>query len=167
MPVLLASLALACNTPTGAAVFVINGRIVDSSISIRIGSGGPNVSTVAFDVPVASTGDGTPVDDSRPINMHLEIRAPASNPLIGYLTVDSSQPLTNGAGGSIPLTDIRWASNDGTIPSGTFGGISNQLLGSYPSANRIADRHRFSFANDTLYDPGTYTGQVIYTWSAP
>lgn len=167
MLLLLASLALACNWPAGAAVFVINGRIVDSSISIRIGSGGPNVSTVTFDVPVASTGDGTAVDGSRPINMHLEIRSPASNPLVGYFTVDSSQPLTNGTGGSIPLTDINWMSDDGTIPSGTFGGISNQLLGSYPSSNRISDRHRFSFANDALYDPGTYTGQVVYTWSAP
>lgn len=164
---LLAGLALTCGQLAGAAVFVLKGRIVDSSISIRIGSGGKNVSTVTFDVPVANTGDGTPVAGSRPINMQLEIRSPAGNPLVGYLTADSSQPLINGAGNSIPLTDISWTSRDGSIPSGTFSGISNQLLGSFPSPARISDMHRFSFANDTLYDPGTYSGQIIYTWSAP
>jgi hypothetical protein len=25
----------------------------------------------------------------------------------------------------------------------------------------------FTFANDALYDPGTYSGQITYTWSAP
>jgi hypothetical protein len=99
--------------------------------------------------------------------MHLEIRSPASNPLVGYLTADSSQPLSNGAGDSIPLTDISWTSTRGSIPSGTFGGISNQLLGSFPSSTRISDKHIFYYANDALYDPGTYTGQIIYTWSAP
>lgn len=165
--VLLAILALAGNRPAGAAVFVINGRTVDSSISIRIGSGGGNVSTVTFEVPVASTGDGTPVAGSRPINMRLEIRSPASNPLVGYLTVDSSQPLVNGTGGSIPLTDISWVAKDGSLPSGSFSGISNQLLGTFSSPTRISDQHRFSFSNNNLYDPGTYTGQVVYTWSAP
>jgi len=165
--VLLTCLALSGVHATRAAVFVLNGRLVDSSISIRIGSGGKNVSTVTFDVPVANTGDGTPVAGSRPINMQLEIRSPASNPLVGYLTADSSLPLSNGAGNSIPLTDISWTSKDGSIPSGTFSGISNQLLGSFTSPARISDMHRYSFANDTLYDPGIYSGQIIYTWSAP
>jgi hypothetical protein len=76
-------------------------------------------------------------------------------------------PLSNGSGGSIPLTSISWTSSDGSIPSGSFNGTASQLLASFPSPARITDTHTFTFANDTLYDPGTYNGQITYTWSAP
>jgi hypothetical protein len=136
-------------------------------MSIRIGSPGGTINRVTFDVPVANTGDGTPVSGSEQIDIDLVIRAPAATPLTGFLTVDSSVPLSNGAGGSIPLTSISWTASDGSIPSGSFNGTSNQLLASFPSSARITETHTFTFANDTLYDPGTYNGQITYTWSAP
>jgi hypothetical protein len=148
-----------------AAVFILNDKGNNTSLSIRIGGG--NISTVTFDVPAANTGDGTPVTGSEQIDIRLVIRAPATNPLTGFLTVDSSVPLSNGAGGTIPLTSISWISSDGDIPSGSFSGSANQLLASFPSAARIEVTHTFTFANDALYDPGTYNGQITYTWSAP
>jgi hypothetical protein len=137
----------------------------NSSLSIRIGGG--NISTVTFDVPAANTADGTPITGSQQIDIRLVIRAPASTPLTGFLSVDSSVPLSNGAGGSIPLTSISWTSSDRSIPDGSFNGTANQLLASFPSPTRITDTLTFTFANDALYDPGTYNGQITYTWSAP
>jgi hypothetical protein len=149
-----------------AAVFILNDR-ADSSLSIHIGTGGPNIASVDFDVPVTNIGDGTTVSGSRRIKIQLEIRATAASPLTGYLTVDTSIPLSNGTGGTIPLSSISWTSRSGDIPAGTFSGSGNQLLATFPSPARIMDWHSFTFANDTLYDPGIYSGQITYTWSAP
>lgn len=148
-----------------ATIFTLNDSGRNTSLSIRIGGG--NISTVTFDVPAASTGNGTPVTGSEAIDIRLVIRAPATAPLTGFLSVDSSVPLDNGAGGTIPLTSISWTSSDSSIPSGSFNGTASQLLASFPSAARIEVTHTFTFANDTLYDPGTYNGQITYTWSAP
>lgn len=136
-------------------------------ILIQVGGGGKSIHTVTFDVPLANAGDGTPIAGSRRIWIRLEIRSTAATPLTGFLTVDSSTPLDNGAGGTIPVSDISWTSEDGEIPSGSYTGTSNQLLASFSGSLRIRDRLSFSFANDALYDAGTYTGQVTYTWSAP
>lgn len=149
-----------------AAVFILNDR-ADSSLTIHLGTGGPNITSVNFDVPVANIGDGTPVSGSRRIKIQLEIRSTAARPMTGYLTVDTSIPLSNGAGGTIPLSSISWLSRSGDIPSGTFSGTGNQLLATFPGSARIIDWHSFIFANDALYDPGTYLGQITYTWSAP
>jgi len=149
-----------------AAVFILNDR-AESSLSIHLGTGGPNIATVDFDVPVANIGDGTPVAGSRRIKIQLEIRSTAARPLTGFLTVDTSIPLRNGAGGTLPLSSISWVSRSGDIPAGTFSGTGNQLLATFPGSARIMDWLSFSFANDALYDPGTYSGQITYTWSAP
>jgi hypothetical protein len=161
---LLAGLAV-CYAGLATAAEIILNNPRNESLSIRVGGG--NISTVTFDVPAANTGNGIPIAGSQQIDIRLVIRAPASRPLIGFLSVDSSVPLSNGAGGSIPLTSISWTASDGSIPSGSFNGTSNQLLASFPSSARITDTHTFSFANDALYDPGTYNGQITYTWSAP
>lgn len=160
---LLAGLA-ACHAE--AAVFILKDR-ADSSLSIHLGTGGPNIASVDFDVPVSSIGDGTPVSGSRKIKIQLEIRTTAASPLTGYLTVDTSIPLSNGTGGTIPLSSISWESRSGDIPAGTFSGTGNQLLATFPGPVRVMDWHSFNFANDTVYDPGTYNGQITYTWSAP
>jgi len=157
---LLAVLAAWHTSLAMATIFTLNDSGRNTSLSIRIG-------TVTFNVPAASTGNGTPVTGSEAIDIRLVIRAPATAPLTGFLSVDSSVPLSNGAGGTIPLTSISWTSSDSSIPSGSFNGSASQLLASYPSAARIEATHTFTFANDTLYDPGTYNGQITYTWSAP
>ena len=152
--------------PVEARVFNIrNGA--PPEISIRVGSGGRNISRVDFLVPSADIGSGIPVDSNRKINIRLVIRAPAANPLTGFLTVDSSTPLDNGSGATIPASEISWTARSGDIPSGSFAGTSNQPLASFTSSARVTDRHTFSYANRNIYDAGTYNGQVTYTWSAP
>jgi len=149
-----------------AVVFNISNRAVPL-ISIRVGSGGSVINRVNFNVSSAAIGNGTPVAGSRRILFRLVIRAPAGNPLTGFLTVDSSTPLVNGSGATIPASEISWTARDGDIPSGSYAGTSNQLLASFTSSVRVVDRHTFSYANGNIYEAGTYNGQVTYTWSAP
>ena len=149
-----------------AVVFNISNRAVPR-LSIRVGSGGSTINRVNFNVSSAAIGDGTPVAGSHQIDFRLVIRAPASSPLTAYLTVDSSTPLANGSGATIPVSEISWTARDGDIPSGSYAGTSNQLLGSFTSSVRVDDRHTFSYNNQNIYDAGTYNGQVTYTWAAP
>jgi hypothetical protein len=139
-------------------------------ITIQVGKPGhsPNrIDTVTFTVPNANPGDGTPIRGSDDIAISLELRTTASNPLTAFLTVDSATPLINGQGNTIPMSKISWTASDGDIPSGTFAGTSNQLIVSYSGYVSVSDRHTFYFANDTVYDAGTYNGQVTYTWFVP
>jgi len=156
----------AASNTTEAMVFVIKDD-APPEISIQVGSGGRNISRVNFLVPSAEIGNGTPIDSHKKINIRLLIRAPASNPLTGFLTVDSSTPLDNSSGSTIPASEISWTARHGDIPSGSFAGTSNQPLASFTSSIRMFDRHTFSYANRNIYDAGTYNGQVTYTWSAP
>jgi len=156
----------ALGNPVEAMVFNIkNGA--PPEISIRVGSGGKNISRVDFVVPGADIGTGTPIDGNRKINIRLVIRATAANPLTGFLTVDSSIPLDNGSGATIAASEISWTARGGDIPSGSYAGSSNQFLASFTSSVRVMDQHSFSYANRNIYDAGTYNGQVTYTWSAP
>ena len=154
------------NNVAEAVVFNISNRAVPL-ISIRVGSGGSTINRVNFNVSSTAIGDGAPVAGSRRINFRLVIRAPASNPITGFLTVDSSTQLDNGSGATIPVSEISWTARDGDIPSGSFLDTSNQPLADFTSSVRVTDRHTFSYANGNIYDAGTYNGQVIYTWSAP
>ena len=156
----------AVNNPAEAVVFNISNRAVPL-ISIQVGSSGSTINQVNFDVSSTAIGNGTPVAGSRRINFRLVVRAPASNPLTAFLTVDSSTPLDNGSGATIPVSEISWTARDGEIPSGSYAGTINQLLASFTSSVRVTERHSFSYLNQNIYDAGTYNGQVTYTWSAP
>ena len=149
-----------------AAVFTLKDR-TNPKITIQVGSPGDQIDSVTFTVPSTNPGNGTPVIGSNAITISLEIQATASNPLTAFLTVNSATPLNNGRGSTIPASKIRWTASDGGIPSGTFAGTGNQLLASYTSSVSVSDRHTFYYANDTVYDAGTYTGQVTYTWFVP
>lgn len=155
-----------CAGNAQAAVFTLKDR-TNPKITIQVGSPGGQIDAVTFTVPSTNPGDGTPVIGSNVITISLEIQATASNPLTAFLTVNSATPLNNGRGSTIPASKIRWTASDGEIPSGAFAGTGNQLLASYTSSISVSDRHTFYYANDTVYDAGTYTGQVTYTWFVP
>ena len=145
-------------------------RTAYGKISIQVGKPGHSkhqIDTVSFTVPNTHPGDGTPIKGSDEIVINLEIRTTASRPLTAFLTVDSATPLNNGQGSTIPTSKISWIASDGDIPSGTFAGTSNQLLVSYSGYVSVNDRHTFYYANDAVYDAGTYSGQVTYTWFVP
>ncbi|NOR40090.1 MAG: hypothetical protein GQ537_02630 [Gammaproteobacteria bacterium] len=149
----------------GAVVFNINDRATPR-ISIRVGNQN-SINRVTFNVAGTDVGNGIPVAGSSRINITLVIRATAANPLTGFLTVDSSTPLDNGSGSTMPVSEISWVARDGDIPSGSYAGTTNQALASFVSSVRVRDRHTFEYRNTNVFDPGTYNGQVTYTWAAP
>jgi hypothetical protein len=89
------------------------------------------------------------------------------------LTANSSVPLNNGSGGTIPFTQIRWTSSGNgdtgaqPFPAGTFTGSASQLIGTIARNRWSESCLSFSYLNTTIPPAGTYTGTVTYTLSAP
>lgn len=88
------------------------------------------------------------------------------------LAADSSTPLSDGTGNTIPFPQISWTSygnGDGgaqPIPAGTFNG-STQTLANFPVNTWQESCHSFSYANALVPAAGTYAGRVTYTLTAP
>jgi len=96
-----------------------------------------------------------------------------ANVAAATLTANSSAPLSNGSGQTIPFTQIRWVSSGNSdsgaqpFPSGTFSGGATQSIGSI-SRNQWAEScMTFSYLNTAVPAAGTYTGRVTYTLTAP
>jgi len=139
-----------------------------SQITIRVGAGGKNVSTVEFTVPVTELGNGTPLTSSTPIEIRLAIRGTAGNPVTGILSADSfTHPLTNSNGNTLPFSDISWVASNGNIPSGAFNEDTKQILATFQGPGHVIDNLIFSYANTRGTAAGTYNGSVVYTWAAP
>jgi hypothetical protein len=90
------------------------------------------------------------------------------------LTANSSTALSNGAGGTIPFSQISWVSSgngDGTnpqpFPSGTFTGGATQTIGTIARNQWAESCMTFSYLNAGVRAAGTYTGTVTYTLTAP
>lgn len=89
------------------------------------------------------------------------------------LTANSTSPLANGSGGTIPFTQIRWVSSgnsdSGAQPfaSGTFNGTANQPIGTIARNQWAESCKTFSYLNTAVPAGGTYVGTVTYTLAAP
>ncbi len=88
------------------------------------------------------------------------------------LSAQSSAPMTDGAGNSIPFTQISWTSSGNgdtgaePIPAGTFNG-GTQTLANFPVNNWQESCHSFSYANSAVVAAGTFSGRVTYTLVSP
>jgi hypothetical protein len=153
-------------TNTAEAVVITLTDVTIPTLSIQVGARN-SISRVRFNVQATDVGNGIAVDGNRDIDFTLVLRATAANPLTGFLTVDSSTPLDNGSGATMPTSEISWVARDEDIPSGSYLGTTNQPLASFVSSLRVRDRHTFQYLNTNVYDAGTYNGQVTYTWAAP
>ncbi len=158
------------------------------------GSPGKNttINTVSVSVPAASVGNGTAqsmTTNSTASNSFWDGYAfcnlPAQLYIGGFyrttgngngtISVIATVPaaLTDGAGDSIPFSQISWTSSgngDGTtaqpFPAGSFSGTSVNV-GSFAQNTWDESCWTFSFANSTVPAAGTYTGVVLYTLAAP
>jgi hypothetical protein len=89
------------------------------------------------------------------------------------LTANSASPLSNGSGGNIPFTQIRWTSSGNgdsgaqPFPSGTFNGTANQPVGTIARNQWAESCKTFSYLNTAVRAGGTYVGTVTYTLAAP
>ena len=88
------------------------------------------------------------------------------------LTATAPATLSNGAGDTIPFSQISWTSsgNDDPgvqpMPSGNFASTF-QTLASFPVNQWQESCHLFRYANSAVVAAGTYTGTVVYTLSSP
>jgi len=166
---LLVSAAL-WNAAADAVIFDLKNK-AKPRIKIKVGDKGKKVTEVTFTVPANQMGNSNAVTAPGSVEIKVEIRASAANPLTGFLTVNSlSYPLKNSNPAStstIPFSEISWTSQDGDIPSGRFQNEMNQNIASFQSSQGYQDFHTFSYANTILIESGTYVGHVIYTWAAP
>ena len=100
-------------------------------------------------------------------------RRNAGQPANATLQVTSPANLTNGAGDTIPFTEISWTTsalggdaNPNAIPAGTFTG-GTQFLTNVAQGTLRENCHTFSFANTAMRPSGTYDGRVTYTLFVP
>lgn len=157
--------ALACPLPAGAVRF----RIINAppaSLLLSIGSGGPRIDRVTFNVQAAELGNGVPIRGNPPIRIVVANRATPGGSRVAVLTADSSLPLQNGSH-TVPLSVISWTSQDGDIPAGRYDGSSSQFLLSFDNSQLISEQHRFFYDNADVLEAGTYTGRVTYTLTMP
>jgi hypothetical protein len=89
------------------------------------------------------------------------------------LSATAPTSLTNAAGDTIPITQIRWTSSgngDGAavqpVPAGTFTGGA-QVLASFIRNSWRESCHSFFYNNDAIVAAGTYNARVTYTLATP
>ncbi|MDB5945446.1 MAG: hypothetical protein JWQ33_472, partial [Ramlibacter sp.] len=145
------------------------------------------VNVVSVTVPASSLGTG-------PLAMTPNVTVPTS-PWDGYnfcpmaspvyiggfyrgpgggsanLTVKSAANLVSGAN-NISFSTISWVSSGAgdavpTLPSGTFVAGTTQTLRTIPNNNWFESCFQFTYANATAVPAGTFTGQAVYTLTAP
>ncbi|MGI9333566.1 MAG: hypothetical protein ACR2RL_10465 [Gammaproteobacteria bacterium] len=153
--------------PAGAVhgVTIIIPSFPPPAVLIAVGSFGPTVDQVTFNVPVGSIGNGVPVVGTPSIQVLAAARAAPANSRVVGLVADSRVPLSNGTN-TIPFSAIDWTASDSDIPSGTFNG-NIQLLALFFNSRIVRSTHTFRYSNTQVLDAGTYTGRVTYTLIMP
>ena len=180
----LAVVALVAASPAAALTVVVGNAA--PQIALRVGATGGTISVVNFAVAAATAGSGAPVLGTTAaaagraqapnfgtacaannVRIWARARSTAAAPRTATLTVNASGGIVSG-GNTIPYTDFSWVSSGGTeIPSGSFSGAASQPLLSFGTSREISVCLRFQFANTTIYPPGTYTGQLVYSLQMP
>ena len=95
-----------------------------------------------------------------------------ANGAAATLTANSSAPLVNATGETIPFSQIRWTSSGAgdagaqPFPAGTFTG-GTQTIGSIARNQWAESCLTFSYLNAAIVASGTFTGTVTYTLTAP
>ncbi len=152
--------------------------ITSPFVVIQIGHGqfgvlgllGPPVNqidVVSFAFPAGvRPGDGTPIVGT-PVMPFAVLGYSGGGQANFRVTIDSSTPLINGNGDTLPFSEFSWVAQDGDINNGQFNGAANQLLQQYsyiwPRGRGVIDYLTFTYDNDQIFSSGTYTGRVIYT----
>ena len=167
--------------PIGAFALKFNVDATTAFVFIQIGHGtmteyglfGPpagQVDEVSFTLPAGVVpGDGTPVVGTPTIPVAvLGYSGGGPPPGTNYtVTMNSSVPLMNSNGDTLPFDEISWTTQDGDLPGGVFDQSAQQPLVTVnqngKKARGIVDYLTFTYANDAIYPPGTYTGRVVYT----
>jgi hypothetical protein len=190
------SLAFTVNVPTGSRTLYLQVGVGSFTGTLQ-GGGSPGVNntvnTVSVTVPAAQVGTGTAQamttnstaaqsfwDNftfcSPPAQLYVGgfYRRPNTASGAGAtLTAAVPANLSNGAGGTIPFSQVSWTSSGigdtgaQPFPAGTFVGGSTQTIGTIDRNQWAESCLTFSYANTAVVQGGTYSGTVVYTLSAP
>lgn len=188
--------------PGGAHGWIITGLGTNNParLFMMVGNGAAalwqnnaTINRVSLTVPAAQLGTGTPLamtsnstQSTSPYDGFTVCTPPAqvyvgaayqrrnnTQPANATLQVTSPANLTNGAGDTIPFTEISWTTsalggdaNPNAIPAGTFTG-GTQFLTNVAQGTLRENCHTFSFANTAMRASGTYDGRVTYTLFTP
>jgi|GEM_PF-1780031 len=137
----------------------------------NLGLWGPpagQIDEIIFNFPVGvQPGDGTAISGT-PANIPVAVLAYSGGGRANFrATMDTSIPLINGAGDTIPFSKFSWTTRDGHLNAGRFNNSPNQLWQqfsfNFPRGRGVIDFLTFRFDNDQIYRPGTYTGRITYT----
>jgi hypothetical protein len=135
-------------------------------VILQIGSPGSTIDRVSFQVanlpgsgPVRGQSTG-----AYPVSIQTNGWLTSSGTV--FVTADSSQPLNDGLGNSIPFNQISWLGSL-QMPGGRFNGTVSQTVLQQSVGRRFNLQGSMDFFYDnTLYLPsGTYNGRVTYTLS--
>lgn len=173
-----ALLLLVCLLPSLASALQVQIGYTTPFVYIQIGNGqfnvfglfGPptgQVNEVVFNFPASVLpGDGTPIVGTP--EMPVAVLGYSGGGRARFtVTMNSSVPLVNGSGNTLPFNEISWTTRDGDIPGGRFNQGAAQTFFNmniaYPRGRGVIDYLTFRYDNDTVYPAGTYTGRVVYT----
>ncbi len=167
-----------CLLPALASALQVQIGYTTPFVYIQIGHGtydvfglfGPptgQVDEVSFSFPPGVLpGDGTPIVGTPEMPVAV-LGYRGGNRARFTVTMNSSVPLVNGSGDTLPMNEISWTTRDGDIAGGRFNQGGAQTFFSmnitYSQGRGVIDYLTFRYDNDTVYPAGTYTGRVVYT----
>jgi hypothetical protein len=132
-------------------------------VYIRVGPTGP-VQTVNFTVAAGQAGNGTAVVGTPTVEVRVIGRRTFFGGSNYVVTLDSSSPLVNGSGNTLPFSNFSWTALEGEFAAGTFTNSAAQAFFQYNGPFMgFQDTLTFRYANTSVYPAGTYTGQVSFT----
>ena len=98
------------------------------------------VDEVTFVFPAGvAPGDGTDIIGT-PVIPVMVLGYSGGNRARYTVTMNSSAPLTNGSGNTIPFNEFSWTTQDGDIPAGAFDGGAQQTLVTINRTGAVAVR---------------------------
>jgi hypothetical protein len=140
---------------------------IDPVLTLQVGTDSPTIDRVSCTLSNIPGTGAVAMTSSGPNPVPVEAKAQGVGPHAPVrLLADSAMPMSNGAGGTIPLNQISWAAT-GNFSSGTFNNSAAQLLDTFSGSGNRKGTYSFSYANVNYYAAGTYNGRVTYTLSSP
>jgi hypothetical protein len=153
--------------------------VIPRFLRLQVGSPNGTVDMITFTVLGANVGNGTPVagtgGDAAGTGSTVTVQANSGQVTITASNSSGGLGLSNGAGSTIPFTDIATVTTLPQLPAPTLtnaGGTTSQPT---LNAGNITNRTgvwNFSYVNTQVYAAGTYGtsvngGRVTYTAATP
>jgi hypothetical protein len=138
-------------------------------LSLTVGSPGAIVDLITFRVSGIPGSGQVRGESTGAYPVPFQARGLLTSAGTVTLTADSSQPLNDGLGHTIPFNQISWQGG-GAMPSGRFGGASKQIVWQGSTSTgwfSVVGSMAFFYDHALYVAAGTYQSRVTYTLSVP